>query len=109
MSNEILEKPEYQPDKYERQRIQDDKTIRIAGIFFVILSVVLALAGFVLTHQGNLTLANLGADFYANVSTSLASIAITVLVAVLSGQAVADTHGLNGQSRRRLGVRERFG
>lgn len=55
-------------------------TVRNAGMFIGILALVFGILGYQTRHQGRFDARDLVEDFYANISTELASIAITVLV-----------------------------
>lgn len=55
-------------------------TVRRAGVLMLIGAVVIALTGYARQHPGDVSFRAFVGDFYANISTELASIAITVLI-----------------------------
>ena len=55
-------------------------TVQHVGIVFLTLSIVVGVVGYASQHPEGFTIQNLLADFYANISAELASIAITVLI-----------------------------
>jgi hypothetical protein len=62
-----------------RSKFADLEPVTRVGIILLALSLVIGVSGYIRLH-GQLDLAELVADFYANVSTELGSIAITVIV-----------------------------
>lgn len=55
-------------------------TVQRVGVIFLTLAIVVGVAGYASQHPEGFTLQTLLADFYANISAELASIAITVLI-----------------------------
>ena len=74
------QEPKYRPDLVEKERVRDTNITRLVGFCLLLFSLCLGVLGFMKTHPRDLCFSNLVTDFYANISTELASIAITVLI-----------------------------
>jgi uncharacterized protein YjbI with pentapeptide repeats len=62
------------------RRFLDWWTVRRAGVLMLFVAVIIAVTGYAREHPGDVSFRAFVGDFYANASTELASIAITVLI-----------------------------
>ncbi len=81
-------------------------TAQKVAISFLTLSVILAVIGYIVQHPTGFTFAEFLQDFYANISTELASIAMTVLI--IDGlnrrrETVQQAHQMREELTRKLG------
>lgn len=94
--------PNYRSELQKQQSVSNTKIVRIVGLVLLLSSIVVGVFGFFSSNHNNLTFWKFVEDFYANVSTELASIAITVLI-IDSFNERRQTTDLRGRLLREMG------
>ncbi len=93
--------PQFRPELQNRQAVRETNTIRIIGILLFLVSVGIAILGFIQSNE-NLSFYAFIKEFYANISAELASIAVTVLLIDYLNER-RENRNLRGLLKREMG------
>jgi len=99
--DQTIHDPRYRPELQNQQAVRETNTIRIIGILLFLISIGIAIFGFIKSNE-SLSFYSFLKEFYANLSAELASIAITVLLIDYLNER-RENRNLRGLLKREMG------